>query len=302
VRHSALQQWIFMARVLLRNAMHLARHPKNSWTTRISNERYIMMSRTRLEKALEELQRNPYYDKYAQKIAKLQQTSPEQFLQRVEQQEKIREKQEKHKKAANFYETEAKPALESGIQMKETRLDSIMKIDMIKDKSKEEIIKIWNEYHKQKDCICGTMMPEQYDKMFTRSKQYSTFLLPLPREQSYEFIMCQFYGSEVHMTPLLWYQTHKENAPECLTMIYYTELREDKDIVLMRGEFDTKLLQVQEAQCLANELLLYYCNDHEHRLQLLETFTNRPDKFKHMDLIAQLETLSLELNNVETKI
>ncbi|XP_018400192.1 PREDICTED: methionine--tRNA ligase, mitochondrial-like [Cyphomyrmex costatus] len=82
-----------MARVLLRNAMHLARHPKNSWTTRISNERYIMMSRTRLEKALEELQRNPYYDKYAQKIAKLQQTSPEQFLQRVEQQEKIREKQ-----------------------------------------------------------------------------------------------------------------------------------------------------------------------------------------------------------------
>lgn len=53
-----------------------------------------MTSRARLEKVLEELQRNPYYDKYSQKIAKLQKTSPEEFLQRVEQQEKkILEKQ-----------------------------------------------------------------------------------------------------------------------------------------------------------------------------------------------------------------
>jgi len=53
-----------------------------------------MTSRARLENVLEELQRNPYYDKYAKKIAKLQQTSPEEFLQRVEQQEKkTREKQ-----------------------------------------------------------------------------------------------------------------------------------------------------------------------------------------------------------------
>lgn len=201
---------------------------------------------------------------------------------------------EKRENAASFYQTEAKPALEPGTQAKEARLDSVMKIDMIKDKSKEEIIEIWNEYHKQKDCICGTLTPEQYDKMFARGKQYSTFLLPLPREQGYEFIMCQFYGSEVHMTPLLWYQTHKENAPECLTMIHYTELRDNKGIILMRGEFDTKLLKVQEAQCLANELQLYYCNDNEHRLQLLETFTNKPNKFKHMDLIVQLETISLE--------
>ncbi|TGZ48653.1 Methionyl-tRNA synthetase, mitochondrial [Temnothorax longispinosus] len=288
-------RWIFMASVLLRNAtrLGLTRHLKgNRVTARTSDERCIMTSRARLEKVLEELQRNPYYDKYAEKIARLQQTSPQEFLQRVEQQEKeTREKQEKREKAASFYQSEAKPALEPGTQAKEARLDSIMKVDMINDRSKEEIIEIWNEYHKRKDCICGTMTPEQYDKMFARGKQYSTFLLPLPREQGYEFIMCQFYGSEVHMTPLLWYQTHKENAPECLTMIHYTELRDDKGIVLMRGEFDANLLQVQEAQCLANELQLYFCNDNEHRLRLLETFTNRPNEFKHMDLIAHRKML-----------
>ncbi|KAL0129469.1 hypothetical protein PUN28_001627 [Cardiocondyla obscurior] len=56
-----------------------------------------MTSRSRLEKALEELEKNPYYDKYAEKIARLQQTSPEEFLQRVEQQEKTQARQVKHK-------------------------------------------------------------------------------------------------------------------------------------------------------------------------------------------------------------
>ncbi|XP_071556821.1 methionine--tRNA ligase, mitochondrial-like isoform X2 [Temnothorax nylanderi] len=89
-----------MASVLLRNAtrLGLARHLKgNRVTARTSDERCIMTSRVRLEKVLEELQRNPYYDKYAEKIARLQQTSPQEFLQRVEQQEKqTREKQVKH--------------------------------------------------------------------------------------------------------------------------------------------------------------------------------------------------------------
>lgn len=289
-----------MASVLLRNVTRVGRLGRRLRDTRItartSDERCIMTSRARLEKVLEELQKNPYYDRYAKKIAKLQQTSPEEFLQRVEQQEA---RQKKEKQAPKLYQTEAKPILEPGMQVQETQLNSIMKVDMIKDKTKEEIIEIWKEYHKQKDCICGTMTPEQYDTMFARGKQYSTFLLPLPRDHSYEFIMCQFYGSEIHMTPLLWYQTHKENALECLTMIHYTELRDDKGIILMRGEFDTKLLQVHEAQCLANELQLYYCNDNEHRLQLLETFTHKPNEFKHMDLIAQLETISLEAHNVE---
>ncbi|KAL6262802.1 hypothetical protein P5V15_005592 [Pogonomyrmex californicus] len=87
-----------MASVLLRNVTRagLGRCLKGCRII-LSNERCIMTSRARLEKVLEELQRNPYYDKYAEKIAKLQQTSPEEFLQRVEQQEKkAREKQVKH--------------------------------------------------------------------------------------------------------------------------------------------------------------------------------------------------------------
>lgn len=48
------------------------------------SSRGIAMSSTNLEKAIEKLESNPYYDKYAQRIAELQRTSPEEFLQRVE--------------------------------------------------------------------------------------------------------------------------------------------------------------------------------------------------------------------------
>ena len=58
----------------------------------VTCNRSIMASRARLEKAVEEIQRNPFFDKYAQKIAKLQETSPEEFLKRID------EKEQKEKK------------------------------------------------------------------------------------------------------------------------------------------------------------------------------------------------------------
>lgn len=79
--------------------------------------------------------------------------------------------------------------------------------------------------------------------------------------------MLQFAGNEVHFTPLISYQveiqikfgtfliialnlkymyffqqTHKENAPDCLAITYYTELLDDKNLVLLRGEFDKNII------------------------------------------------------------
>jgi ATP synthase mitochondrial F1 complex assembly factor 1 len=61
----------------------------------------------------------------------------------------------------------------------------------------------------------------------------------------------------------------------------------------MRGEYDTKILTAQEAQCLANQLQLYYVVSDERKTEILETFTKSPDKFKHMDVIRELENLPI---------
>lgn len=44
-----------------------------------------MSAQRRAQEAVDKLkEKNPYYEKYADKIAKLQQTSPDEFLQRVD--------------------------------------------------------------------------------------------------------------------------------------------------------------------------------------------------------------------------
>ncbi|KAK2575510.1 hypothetical protein KPH14_011231 [Odynerus spinipes] len=252
-----------------------------------------MISRTKTDQILEHLKDNPYFDKYAKKIAELQKVNPDVFTERIEEQEKrIKKNKEKLEQERSVYQAKAKAEASQSSHTKEARLSDIMNMEMIRDKKREEIEQIWTQYHKQKDYICAIMETEQYEKIFEHGRKYPLFLLPLPREQCYEFFLSQFQGNKVYMTSLLWYQTHKENAPECLTLTHYTEFKDCKGIVLMRGEFDLNFLNAHEAQCLANELQLYYTGNNPQRSKLLETFNNTPNDFKYNDLIGQLEKIS----------
>lgn len=46
---------------------------------------------------------------------------------------------------------------------------------------------------------------------------------------------------------------------------------------------------VQEAQCLANQVQLFYAAQRNETYRLVETFNNRPAEFKHLSVIAELE-------------
>ena len=72
------------------------------------------------------------------------------------------------------------------------------------------------------------------------------------------------------------------------------------------SEADTKFCPLNDAKFLYNQLLSYYLNSKEtdDKFNLLKTFVKNPDKFKHMDLIRQLETDNLtkiEPLNLESK-
>lgn len=250
---------------------------------------------------IEELQSNPFYDKYAEKIAKLQKTSPEEFLSRLA--EKETKKQSLSLKPQDFFmPTAPKPNSEGSMQSamgnKGKTLEKIMKTELLKDKTAEEVSSIWNEHFSSKDAVAAVIPAETFDVMQERFKKFNTFLFPLPRDQGYEFVVVQFLGKEAHFTTLINYQAHKENAPECLSMVHYTELAEDKGIVLMVGEYDKDVLGPREAKCLADQVEIYYSRPSPRKLELLEEFTERPAFFKHMDLVDEMNNLSLEPNSV----
>lgn len=167
-----------------------------------------------------------------------------------------------------------------------------MKLELVQDKSADEITAIWIEYHKAKDVLIATVPVDKYDLQRGRGHTHPMFIVPLPRSEGFEFFLFQFAANTVHFTPLLCYQVHKENAPECLNIVYYTELR-DKGLILMRAEYDKNVISAQEAQCLVNQLQLYYAQNSASKLAILEKFTKRPAEFQHTDVIKELENLSI---------
>ena len=245
---------------------------------------------------MDELKNNPYYDKYAAKIAKLQNTSPEEFLRRLEA-TSTKSKPSSCEKGNDFsLPTKPKTGMsgsQASLLTHEKTLNSIMKVDLLKEKSKEGITEIWRMHHSNIDAVSAVIPADTWRDMEKRFLEYKTFLFPLPRKEGYEFIVVQFLGKSAHFTTLINYQAHQENAPECLTLDHYTEFLQDKEIVLMVGRYDTNLLSIQEAQCLANQVEMYYCSPSEEKRVLLDKFTKSPDKFKHSDLIEQLEKIDL---------
>lgn len=235
---------------------------------------------------------NPYFEKYADKISKIQKTSPQEFLDKIKKQEEEKKKEVDGQKRDYSELMNPKQKVDKKSELPHKKLEDIMKLDLVEGKSVDEIKTIWLEYHKNKECLVAAIPSEFFEKMTETAKKFPVFIFPIPRTQGYEFIMFQFSANTVHFTPLLCYQVHKENAPECLNIVHYTEFK-DQGIVLMRGEYDTKVLNAQEAQCLANQLKMYYTENNPSKTALLETFTKSPEKFKHMDVIRELENLQI---------
>jgi len=241
------------------------------------------------EEEIEKLQKNPFFDKYAEKIAKLQKTNPEEFLCRME----AKAEKDKPAKPKEFsLPGSAKPAISSPVR--EKSLNTIMKVELLADKTAGEISKIWNEHFASKDAVAAVIPADTYKVMQERFKEFNTFLFPLPRDMGYEFMVVQFLGNEAHFSTLINYQAHKENAPEVLSMVHYTELAEEKGIVLMVGEYDKDIINPREAKCLADQVEIYYSRPSENKLELLNKFTNSPQYFNHMDLINEMNNLEIE--------
>lgn len=86
------------------------------------------------------------------------------------------------------------------------KLNDLMKLDLVENKTAGEIKEIWLGYHKQKDVLVATIPNETYKLLEQRAKDHPIFIFPLPRSQGYEFFLLQFAGNTVHFTPLLCYQ------------------------------------------------------------------------------------------------
>ncbi|XP_064311220.1 ATP synthase mitochondrial F1 complex assembly factor 1 isoform X2 [Phalacrocorax carbo] len=227
------------------------------------------------EPALEE---NPFYGKYRHKIQELRRSSPDVFESRMEKRNEVKKQPVGYSNQGEFIRCMEEKA--EGLGTKTS------KGGFTKDK-------IWNQYFSAKDTVYAVIPAEKFDLIWKRAQKCPSFLYALPRKEGYEFFVGQWSGTELHFTSLINVQTQGETAPSQLVLYHYPELQKEKGIVLMTAEMDSKFLVVREAQCLANQVQLFYATDRSETYELVETFNHRSSEFKYMSVIAELEQSGL---------
>ncbi|KAM3914555.1 ATP synthase mitochondrial F1 complex assembly factor 1 [Leptodactylus fuscus] len=247
-----------------------------------------------------ELEENPFYGKYKDKIQQLRRTDPVMFDARMTKKKEVQKEPVGSSRQSEYVQSVEQKvktgSLKQGFTKKKT-LNSLLNIELVKDKNAEDIAQIWTQFFSTQDTVFAVIPGDVFDVIWSRSQRCPSFLYALPRAEGYEFFVGQWSGAELHFTALINIQTAGDSAPSQLILYHYSELRADKGIVLMTAECDSKFLSVQEAQCLANQVQLFYAGDQFH---LVETFNHNPSNFKYMEVVSGLKHDQMGMSRVES--
>ncbi|XP_063795607.1 ATP synthase mitochondrial F1 complex assembly factor 1 isoform X4 [Pseudophryne corroboree] len=208
-----------------------------------------------------ELEENPYYGKYRDKIQQLRRSDPGAFEARMEKQKEVKQQPLGTSRQAEYIRSVEEKVTSGSVKDGSTKnkmLNSLLNLELVTDKNAEDIKQIWNEYFSTKDTVYAVIPGEAFELIWRRAQSCPS--------------------------------TAGETAPSQLILYHYNELQKDKGIVLMNSEHDTKFLNAQEAQCLANQVQLFYSGD---LFTLVETFNHNSSDFKYMAVVSALEQYGL---------
>lgn len=244
------------------------------------------------------MKENPYFERYEKKLKDAMSTQEFQekraIKKQIETDKRLMQEMEKWRRHQETLEGKFSTSTDEDSKGSTLpkKLNDLMKLELLEDKSAEDIGKFWVEYFKQKDCVSAVIPAETYATMSKLAEVSPTFLYPLPKTEGYEFVLAQFSKHRCFFTPLINYQVHGENAPWHLCLTHYTELMDTKGIVLMTSEVDTKHMTQLEAQFLTTLVQLFYTKTDE-KHALVQQFNHKPDSFDHMSIIRAIEDSNL---------
>uniref|UniRef100_A0A8D2M176 ATP synthase mitochondrial F1 complex assembly factor 1 n=1 Tax=Zonotrichia albicollis TaxID=44394 RepID=A0A8D2M176_ZONAL len=208
----------------------------------------------------------------------LELSNPDVFESRMEKRSEVKKQPVGHSKQGEFIrcmEEKRTAIMPDSLCFLLQTLDSILNVEMVKEKSAEEITQIWNQYFSAKDTVYAVIPVSSSAVVLHLKSQHAKLSFP----------------TDILQAPRS--ATQGETAPSQLVLYHYPDLQKEKGIVLMTAEMDSKFLVVQDAQCLANQVQLFYATDRSDTYGLVETFNHRSSDFKYMAVIAELEQSGL---------
>ncbi|KAG8525250.1 uncharacterized protein KY384_008894 [Bacidia gigantensis] len=184
-------------------------------------------------------------------------------------------------------------------------LSSYIDIPKTRELPQKEIEYIWRLRHaNDTQSLCAVIPSSTYARIESTARQHPRFILPLPRaddkgEQGAEIHFLQWTfptptTATVLFTHLAEYKMRGEFAQPHTTVTHHTDLREEKELVLLEGKVvPDRGISVDEGKWLLMCLQKFYGGTGEkpERKSLLEKFSGGDGGFRVEDLLEETEKI-----------
>lgn len=166
------------------------------------------------------------------------------------------------------------------------KLEEIMKVELLKDKSKSEISDIWLSYHESKERVQGSVLPGKEGlSILERSKKSPFFIEPIFRDDGFFMLLSQFQTpSHFLLAYLEDYKMDPNRAQPLLTFSIFNDFVDEHDISLVRCDIINRGIEEDEGRKVVENLLDAYRIDDDYSKVL--TFNEQPANFDVDDFIS----------------
>jgi ATP synthase F1 complex assembly factor 1 len=168
------------------------------------------------------------------------------------------------------------------------KLDDVLKIELLQDKTKAEVAAMWMQYHEDKPDTIGLVLQGGSNvgtEVLARASKAPFFISPVFRDDGFFNLVSQFHQPcHFFMAYLEDYKMDPISATPLVTFSVFDELKEH-DLTLVRCEILNKALSEEEGYKVVESVLDSYRQDYEN----VETFNQQPNAFDIDSYISRMQ-------------
>ncbi|PFH36515.1 hypothetical protein BESB_047070 [Besnoitia besnoiti] len=163
------------------------------------------------------------------------------------------------------------------------RLSDVVKLPLLRLKSREEIVDIWNQHFESKALtVAASLRHFAFERMISNARAAPHFVLPVPRGEggaSFEVFFVQFQGARTCLVTSMHEYTQNPGRPSPFVVVtFFDELGKEKDLGLVQGDIlRGEYLSKDEGGHLVALLLRFYSDPNLSRWVL--DFNLKPREF-----------------------
>ena len=163
-------------------------------------------------------------------------------------------------------------------------LDEVVKIDLLETETPARVREIWDEYHLTKEDVVGQAWTrDEYGAFTEAAREAPMFVFPVRRDEGEFVMLSQVQEKHCILTFLDEYKLDPLGAAPWMSVTFYDDLAEDKELVLVRGDVSVPKLTRPEGLHLIQLLKAFYLEQPD----MVDCFNNRAAEF---DVMAHLSS------------